>query len=101
MEINRTNPLIVSKKGVQRLEDPQQSEQTLKSSGEQSVSDRFELSARNGEIAHLNELIQSIPDIREDKVEKVRQELENGTYNVKADKIAEKILQDNLLDEVF
>ena len=101
MEINSTNPLIVSKNGVQRLEPSQHSEKTLKGSGEQSDSDRLELSVRSREISHLNDLIQSTPDIREDKVEKVRRELESGTYNVKAEKIAEKILKGNLLDEVF
>jgi negative regulator of flagellin synthesis FlgM len=101
MEINSTNPLIVSKNGVQRLESPQQSGQAPKSSGEQSDSDRLELSVRSREISHLDELIQSTPDVRADKVDKVRRELENGTYNVKAEKIAEKIINGNLLDEVF
>jgi flagellar biosynthesis anti-sigma factor FlgM len=101
MEIHSTNPLIVTKNGVQRLESPQQSERTLKSSGEQSDSDRLELSVRSREMSHLNELIQSTPDIREDKVAKARRELESGTYNVKAEKIAEKIVRGNQLDEVF
>ena len=101
MEIHSTNPLIVLKNGVKQLEAPQQSERTLKSSSEQSGSDRLELSTQSREIAHLNELIQSTPDIREDKVEKARRELENGTYNAKAEKIAEKILRGNLLDDVF
>ena len=101
MEINGTNPLIVSNSKVQRLDSPQQSERALKSGVEHPDSDRLDLSARSREISHLNELIQSTPDVREDKVEKVRQELENGTYNVKAEKIAEKILGGDLLDEVF
>ncbi len=101
MEINGTNPLIVSKNGVQRLESSQHSERALKSGGEQPVSDRVELSNRSREIAHLNELIQSTPDIREGRVEEIRRELESGTYNVKAEKIAAKILKGNLLDEVF
>jgi len=101
MEINRSDPLIVLKNDVQRLESPQNAERPLKSAGEQPASDRLDLSAQGREISHLNELIQSTPDVREDKVEKVRQELENGTYNVKAEKIAEKILGGDLLDEVF
>jgi flagellar biosynthesis anti-sigma factor FlgM len=83
---------MVPKHCRQRLESPQQSEQTVKSSGEQSCSDQFELSVRSRELSHVNELIQSTPDIREDKVEKARREIEDGTYTVKADKIAEKIL---------
>jgi negative regulator of flagellin synthesis FlgM len=101
MEINSTRPLIVSKNDMQELKSPQQSELTPKSNGVQPDSDRLELSARSRDISHLNELIQSTPDIREDKVASIRRQLENGTYNVKAEKIAEKILSDNLLDEVL
>jgi negative regulator of flagellin synthesis FlgM len=101
MEIYGTNPLVVSKNNVQRLEVSQQSERTQKSGGELSDSDRLELSVRSQEISHLNELIRSTPDIREDKVEQVRKELESGTYNVKAEKIAEKLIGGNLLDKIF
>ncbi|MBP1623993.1 MAG: Anti-sigma-28 factor, FlgM [Acidobacteria bacterium] len=101
MEINSTNPLIVLKNDVQRLESPQNAERPPKSGGEQPGSDQLDLSALGREISHLNDLIQSTPDVREDKVEKVRQELENGTYNVKAEKIAEKILGGDLLDEII
>jgi negative regulator of flagellin synthesis FlgM len=101
MEINGTNPLVVLNKRAQRLESPQQTEQSVKGGGAHPESDRLELSARSREISHFNDLIQSTPDIREARVEQVRRELENGTYNVKAEKIAEKIIGGNLLDEVF
>jgi negative regulator of flagellin synthesis FlgM len=101
MEINGTNPLIVANNKVQRLDSPQQSERSLKSGVENFDSDRLEISARSREISHLNELIQSTPDVREEKVEQVRQQIESGTYNVKAEKIAGKIIGGNLLDEVF
>lgn len=101
MEINGTNPLIVMNKNVQRLEPAQISEQFQKRSGGYSDSDRLELSVRSREISHLNELIQSIPDVRDSRVEQVRREIGNGTYNVKAEKIAEKIVGGNLLDGIF
>jgi negative regulator of flagellin synthesis FlgM len=101
MEIHRTNPLIVSKSGVQRLDSPQPTANAKKSGGEGTDSDRLELSVRGLEISHLNDLIQSAPDIRESKVDRVRREIEGGTYNVKAEKIADKLIADNLLDEVF
>jgi negative regulator of flagellin synthesis FlgM len=101
MEINGTNPLIVLNNKVQRLDSSQQSERALAGGAEHPDSDRLEISARSREISHLNELIQSTPDIREEKVAAVRREIESGTYNVKAEKIAEKIIGGNLLDEVF
>jgi negative regulator of flagellin synthesis FlgM len=101
MEINGTNPLIIFNKNMQRLESPQKAEQSAKSGGSHPDSDRLELSVRSREISHFNDLIQSTPDVREAKVEQVRRELENGTYNVKAEKVAEKIIGGNILDEVF
>jgi negative regulator of flagellin synthesis FlgM len=101
MEIKGTNPLIVLNNNVQRLESSPLSERTRKSGGESSDSDSISLSVRSREIAHMNELIQSTPDIRESRVEEVRMTLENGTYDVKAEKIAEKMIKGNLLDLVF
>jgi negative regulator of flagellin synthesis FlgM len=101
MEIKGTNPLIVSNNNVQRIESSSLSERTRTNGGGTSDSDRIELSVRSREISHFDELIQSTPDIRESKVKEVRMQLENGTYNVKAEKIAEKIIGGNLLDEVF
>ena len=101
MEIKGTNPLIVLNNNVQRLESSSLSERTRTNGGVTSDSDRIELSVRSREISHLNELIQSTPDIRESRVKEVRMQLDNGTYNVKAEKIAEKIIGGNLLDEIF
>jgi negative regulator of flagellin synthesis FlgM len=101
MEIKSTNPLIILNNNVQRLESSPLSERVRKSGGEASSSDRIELSVRSREIAHFNELIQSTPDVRESRVEEIRMQLDNGTYGVKAEKIAEKIIGGNLLDEVF
>ena len=101
MEINGKNPLISFNNNVQRLEVSQQSERTQKSGGEHSDADRLELSVKSREISHLDELIRSTPDVRESRIEQVRRKLESGTYNVKAEKIAEKIIGGNLLDEVF
>jgi negative regulator of flagellin synthesis FlgM len=101
MEINGTNPLIGSKNNVQRLENAQK-ERTQSSGGSSnSEADRLELSVRSREISHLNELVRSTPDIREKKIEQVQKDIEAGAYNVKAEKIAEKMIRGNLLDEVF
>ena len=101
MEINGTNPLIGLNKDVQRLDSPQQPERAQATGGGQTDSDRLELSVRSREISHLEDLIRSTPDIRQSKVDQVRKDIESGTYNIKAEKIAEKIIGGNLLDEVF
>jgi negative regulator of flagellin synthesis FlgM len=102
MEINGSNPLIGSNTNVQRLENSQPSERVQKSDGGRNLdSDSLELSVRSREISYLDELVRTTPDVREQKIEQVRREIEAGTYNVKAEKIAEKIIGGNLLDEVI
>jgi negative regulator of flagellin synthesis FlgM len=101
MEIIGTNPLKVSNNNVQRIDSSQPAGRAQQSSGESSGSDRLELSVRSREISHIEELAQSSPDVRESKIEQIRGSIESGTYNVKAEKIAEKIIGGNLLDEFF
>jgi len=100
MEINGTNPLISLNANVQRLNASQQSERAQKSDGDSSDSDRLELSVQSREFSQMQSLIQSTPDVREDRINQVRSEIESGTYNIKAEKIAEKIIG-GTLDEVF
>ncbi len=103
MEINGKNPLTLLGPNVHRLDMQQQTPRAQRSgdAAPQVGSDRIELSVRSREIQHLDELIRSTPDVRESKVEQIRSAIESGTYNVKAEKIADKILGGNLIDEVF
>jgi flagellar biosynthesis anti-sigma factor FlgM len=102
MEINGNNPLIVLNNNVQRLEHAPQAEKSREEGAALTTgTDRIELSVKGREFAHLDELINSIPDVRESKIELVQKELEQGTYNVRAEKIAEKIIKGNLLDEIL
>ena len=102
MEINGNNPLIGLKSNVRQLDGTQRSVHTGKSGNDPcSGSDKLELSVQSRNVQHLDDLIRSAPDIREAKVEQISRELQTGTYNVKAEKIAEKIIGGTLLDEVF
>jgi negative regulator of flagellin synthesis FlgM len=104
MEINGKSPLIDLGTRLNRLDVQEQQTQRFQKSGrEPSVTgpDRVELSVRSREIQHLDELIQSTPDVREALVEQVRRSIDNGTYNVRAEQVAEKILGGSLIDEIF
>jgi negative regulator of flagellin synthesis FlgM len=49
----------------------------------------------------LDQLIRSTPDIREARVNEIRNLIQSGTYNVRGEQIAEKIISGSLVDEVF
>jgi negative regulator of flagellin synthesis FlgM len=104
MEINGKSPLVDLSTRADRLtiQDQQvQRYQKIESGPAAADPDRVELSVRSREIQHINDLIQSTPDVRESVVERVRRSIENGTYNVRAEQIADKMLGGDFLDELY
>ena len=46
-------------------------------------------------------MIRSTPDVRAERVEQIKSALQEGTYNVKAEVIADKIIGGNIIDRIF
>ncbi len=104
MEINGKPPLIDLNTRALALEAQEQQSLRFQKSDRGSVkpvADRVELSIRSRQIQNIDEMIQATPDVREGVVEQVRRSLANGTYNVRAEQIAEKIIGGNLFDQLF
>jgi flagellar biosynthesis anti-sigma factor FlgM len=45
--------------------------------------------------------MEAIPDVRSDKVAEIRRRIEDGTYEIQPDKIAEKMIRESLLNDLF
>lgn len=45
--------------------------------------------------------LNDIPDVREEKVAQLRNQIQNGTYQIDADKIAGKMIKEGLLNDAF
>ena len=65
-----------------------------------AATDRVELSGWKDEVAGLKERTESIPEVDEEKVARVKQALDSGTYTADSKKVARSILKDHLLDEI-
>ena len=52
-------------------------------------------------IQEAQKQIQSIPDVRADKVAELRNQIESGTYEIKADAIAGNMIKESLLNDLF
>ena len=101
MGINNGDPLMDSDHRLQPNGLSQQSGRNRKRGNRQFHSKRPEISIRSREVAHLLKLIRSLPDVREDRVEKLRGRIRDGAYNVDAEKIAEKMILGNPPDEII
>jgi negative regulator of flagellin synthesis FlgM len=63
-----------------------------------SVSDRVELSPQSREMKKIHEILAATPEIRTERVEALRKAITEGTYQVKAEDTAEKMIQEFLLE---
>ncbi len=72
-----------------------------KTSTPAASAEKVEVSSRAQEAAKINEIIKASPDIRAEKIEKIKGEIANGTYSVDGKKIAEKILNEVLSENIF
>ncbi len=63
--------------------------------------DKVEISSRKQEIQDLAARAKAQPVVREEKVESLKQAIEEGTYNAKGEIVARSILRSNILDEML
>lgn len=59
-----------------------------------------ELSSKAQEIQRVTKQVQSLPDVREDLVQSLKERIENGTYNVSGMDIADLIVRRAFADTV-
>jgi flagellar biosynthesis anti-sigma factor FlgM len=57
-----------------------------------------EISDRAQEVQRITQLIKDLPDVREDRVQELKAQVENGTYNVSSEDIADLIIRRALAD---
>jgi len=62
------------------------------------VEEKVTLSPAAQEIQRAEKAVRALPDVREEKVQEVKRQIEAGEYEVKGDAIAEKMLTETLID---
>lgn len=67
----------------------------------QQIVDKVELSGRKDEIEKLKEQVRAVPATRQEKIDTIKQAIENGTYNVKGEDVARSMLKNQILDEML
>ncbi len=66
-----------------------------------NATDTVEISSRKEEIQRIKDKVMAAPEVRQDKVDRIRQELDAQTYNPRGELVAKSILKSQLLDEVL
>jgi flagellar biosynthesis anti-sigma factor FlgM len=62
--------------------------------------DQVQVSSRAQEFIRVRKLVDSLPDVRIDRVNQLSKAIESGTYNPKAEEIATALLDKHTIDEL-
>ncbi|HEX9158110.1 MAG TPA: flagellar biosynthesis anti-sigma factor FlgM [Syntrophales bacterium] len=60
--------------------------------------EKVNLSTTAKDVQNLKNAISKLPDVREEKVQALKDQIEKGTYRVDADKVADKMVGESLID---
>lgn len=63
--------------------------------------DKVEISVKSKDIQKARQIVDAVPEVRDDKVNEIKKSLESGTYTVKSGAIAENIIKKSLIDTVL
>ena len=62
--------------------------------------DKVALSPEAKQIQDVKKRLDSLPDVREDKVAEIKEQIEAGTYTIDGEKIAFKMIRESILDRL-
>jgi len=68
---------------------------------QQTKADTVVLSDTAKKVQEAQKQLEAIPDVREDKVAQLKEQIENGTYDMDEEKIAGKMIKDALLNDLI
>ncbi len=89
---------------AQMIQQYQKSDSSAVSSDKQVTNaaakpeEKVDLSTKAKDIQQARNALNSTPDVREEKVQEIKAQVDKGTYNVNAGKIAEKMVNESIVD---
>lgn len=102
MKITDKNPFVDLEAYIRAVRDQKRlGGSPRQASGEVSKEDKVELSPKAKEIQEAKKLLQAIPDVRNEKITLIKNQVEKGTYRINGEKTAAKMLEESLLNELF
>lgn len=67
----------------------------------QAPKDTVQLSGRSKEVQKVREAATEAPEVRESRVAELKSAIQAGTYNVRGEQVASRMLAENLVNKLF
>ncbi len=95
-----TDKVDVAGSGIQPP-DRTKGQNTGGQAGEAAPQDKVLVSDQAKEIGRLQAEVSTLPDVRPDVVNNVKNAINNGTYNVKGEAVAGAVLKEAVIDSII
>jgi negative regulator of flagellin synthesis FlgM len=103
MDISTKNQAVSLERYINQVQLKQRVEPAdEKPAGQQGIkTDTVHLSETAKLVHDAQKQIREIPDVRQDKVSEIKRMIADGTYQVKPDAVADKMIHESLLNDLF
>ena len=95
MKVSGKNPPVHLEAYLNQIRQQQLSMNQQRETAQAASSDKVELSERAREVQLAAQALKAMPEIREEKVQQVRLQVEEGTYKVSGSRIATEMLRES------
>ena len=102
MKITDKHPFIRLDTYIKNIREINRFDETEQTAASESTrEDQVVLSSTSKAIQEAKKLLETLPDIREDRVAQIKAQIKDGSYTVDAQKVAEKMVEESLLNDVL
>lgn len=98
MKISKIDDAAVQALQQYQKIDKVQNESNPKVDGSAAPEEKVNLSTKARDIQQAKNAVTSLPDVRQEKVQEIKTQVDKGTYNVDAGKIADKMVNESIVD---
>jgi negative regulator of flagellin synthesis FlgM len=98
MKISKVDDAAIQAVQQYQKADKVQEESSPKVGGNAAPEEKVNLSTKARDIQQLRDAVGQLPDIREDKIRELKDQVDKGAYDANGQKIAEKMVSESLLD---
>lgn len=100
MEISDKNPVQINTYVNQVQQNSAPSAKTSQNGGTRTGEDSVDLSQSAKDLKLAQAALQELPDIRSEKISHLKQQIDDGTYDISATKIAGKMIEESLKNKL-
>ena len=100
MEISEKNPVQINSYVNQVQQKNTSSDKSSSKEKVKAGEDSVDLSQSAKDLKLAQAALRDLPDIRSEKVSQLKQQIEAGTYEIKPEKIAGKMIEETLRNKI-